>query len=299
MSDRDPHAQPPAEPRSPSGGRPPSEQRPGRGTSPSWPWAVAFVLAVAMVVLAGLYVFRSLRDLPGDAVDRGAEILGRVGEVARAFQQGTVETRFLSHATRVSGGTRLQFATLEQTEIFHRTDRTSILWGQLPLPEVMVEAIAPVTYTYYVDLQGPWELELEDHRVLARVPPIEFNEPAIDASEIRYETRSTSLLRDEEAVVAALKAGLTEMARVRAKESVPLVREVGRARIEDFVENWLMETYGDGGTYRVQVVFADEETPRMPWWREPSSLEVPVPRLERPAGEGAAGGEGPGDRPGG
>ena len=225
---------------------------------PSWAWPLALVVTVAILVGAGLYVFRSLRDLPGDAVDRSVEVMRELQTLASAFRQGTLEVRFLSYATRAEGRNDLQFATLEQTEIFRRKDETSLLWGRLPLPEVVVEATAPVTYTYFVDLNGTWKFEIEDGTVRVLAPPIRYNKPAVDASEIRFETRASSVFRDEEAALEALKAGLTEMAERRARENIPLIRELGRVKVEEFVCTWLTRSFGDGEDYHVEVVFADE-----------------------------------------
>lgn len=230
----------------------------GSPSRPSWAWPLAFVVIVVILVAAGLYVFRSLRDLPGDAVDRGVEVLQELQTLASAFRQGTLEVRFLSYATRAEGRNDLQFATLEQTEIFRRKDESSLLWGRLPLPEVVVEATAPVTYTYYVDLNATWSFEIEDDTVRVLAPPIRHNKPAVDASEIRFETRTSSVFRDEDAALEALKEGLTEMAERRARENVPLIRELGRVKVEEFVANWLAHGFGDGEDYRVEVVFADE-----------------------------------------
>jgi len=240
------------------GGSPPERppERPPRSTF--WVWPLALVIVVAILTGSALYVFRSLRDLPGDAVDRSVEMLQELQTLAAAFRQGTIETRFLSYATEVRGTNHLQFATLEQTEIFRRRDESSLLWGRLPLPEIVVEATAPVTYTYYVDFNATWRFEIDDRTVRVLAPPIELNKPAIDASEIRFETRSTSVFRDEEAAMGALKAGLSEMAERRARESVPLIRELGRAQVREFVGKWITRSFGDGGEYHVEVVFADE-----------------------------------------
>ena len=45
--------------------------------------------------------------------------------------------------------------------MFRREDRATVLWGQLELPEVIVEATAPVQYTYYLDLDDDGDFRLE------------------------------------------------------------------------------------------------------------------------------------------
>ena len=222
----------------------------------AWPAAVVAIVLVAAT--SGLYVFRSLRNAPGDVLDKGRELASEIRRVAEAFRTGTLVTRFASEATQLNGTSRFQFAELVQSELFERTDATTLFWGQLQLPDVIVEARAPVTYTYFVDFEKPWSFRLEGTVLETTAPAIEFNTPALDPSAIRYVVQKGSLLRDEALALERLKAGLTELSRERAREHTPLVRDTGRLKIAEFVERWLRERFEDGGAHRVRVRFADE-----------------------------------------
>ena len=218
------------------------------------PWS----LVVALLGLASLalvaYVFQSTRNLPGDILESGRSL-------AEAFRTGTVTTRFVSYAAEMSGSNYLQFANLKQVEVFERTDSATLMWGQLALPDVIVRAEAPVEYTYYLDLNAPWELLIEDHNVVVRAPEIQYNRPAIDVSQLRYDVTDRSVLRDEKAALENLRRGLSDLSRMRAKENIPLVRELGRKKTEEFIRNWLLASYDDARRYRIDVVFADESPP--------------------------------------
>jgi hypothetical protein len=227
-------------------------------TSVAWARTVGIVVVVAILVGGGLYVFESLRRLPADAVAGSKELARDLVEVAAAFRQGRIEISFTSYATSVTGSSYLQFANLRQTEIYTRQDEASLLWGTLELPEVVVSATAPVEYTYYLDLDESWEFRLDGGTLHVQAPPIRFNRPAIDASEIRYEVRASSLLRDEETALEQLKQGLSVMSEQRAAAHIVLVREVGRSKVREFVERWLAGSFGDAEEYRVVVRFADE-----------------------------------------
>ena len=128
----------------------------------------------------------------------------------------------------------------------------------LALPDVVVEARAPVTYTYFLDLDKEWRFRLEGRDVLVVVPPVEWNRPAVDVSALRFEVREGSVLRDEQVVLDRLRAELTPLLERRARQHVPLVREAGRRKVEAFVETWLVQRFADGRDYRARVVFADE-----------------------------------------
>jgi hypothetical protein len=169
-----------------------------------------------------------------------------------------MEVVFTSYAASTRGSQYLQFATLEQTEVFTLTDRATIFWGTVELPDVIVSATAPVEYTAYLDFEDRWDFRLEQNRILVIAPPIRFNKPSIDASQIHYEVRQDSLLRDEGAVLEALRIGLTEMSIRRAWDHIADVREIGRLQTEQFVSNWLVQAFADGTEYEVEVRFADE-----------------------------------------
>jgi hypothetical protein len=232
---------------------------------PRFGWPAAFTTVAALLVLAGLYVFHSLRRVPAEVADSGVKLVRELRDLVRAFNTGTVETSFHSYATEVSGSSYLQFATLDEIEVFERSDFSSTLWGQIELPEVVVRATAPVQYTYYLDLDAEWRFELEGDTVRVRAPRIKFNKPSVDASRIEYEVRQSSVLRDEEAAMEKLRAGMSAMAHRRAQENVHLVRETGRRKTEEFVASWLLQSFEqEAKDYRVEVLFADEGGPSPP-----------------------------------
>ncbi len=230
---------------------------PARGLN----WPAAVVVIVAMLVGAGLYTFRSLRDLPLDSAAAGRELLGDLSRVAAAFSQGTVTTSFISYATEVSGSSYLQFGTLNEVEVFERSEAASALWGRLDLPTVVVQATAPVEYTYYLDLDETWDLRFDGETILVRAPRIQHNTPAIDVARLRYEVREGSVFRDEDEVLTRLQEGLTDMARGRAEDNVTLVRELGRRKTEEFVQTWPVSHFGLERSQAVEVIFADELGP--------------------------------------
>lgn len=240
---------------------------PRRPSHAPWALAVATVAVVAILTGGALYVLRQARALPGDVIEGGRQALHDLREVAAAFRTGTVTTTFRGYATEVAGTTRLQFAELRQEEAFERRDSEALLWGALALPDVVVEARAPVTYTYFLDLDKEWRFRLEGRDVLVVVPPVEWNRPAADVSALRFTVREGSVLRDEQVALDRLRSQMTPLLDRRARQHVPLVREAGRRKVEAFVETWLVQRFADGQDYRARVVFGDEPaaaTPRPP-----------------------------------
>lgn len=227
----------------------------------AWPLAITIITVVAIVAGTVIFIFSSLARIPDAAVRQTREILESAQDLAAAFRQGTVETRFMTYATEISGSTYLQVATIDRVEVFTREDRASIFWGAVPLPDVVVSATAPVQYTTYVDLDQPWHLTLEDRTLQVDAPSIQFNRPNIDASKIEWTVKEGSLLRDEEGALTDLKEGLTSMSIQRTRELEALVKETARAKIEAFVRTWLLQNFPEAEDVRIEVTFADETTP--------------------------------------
>ncbi len=239
----------------------PPTQPPPAGPPNPWPKNVIWLAVLGVIGLNAALLLRSCTKLPGETLDKTGKIIEKAGhalaDVASAFRQGTIRTEFISHATTISNQHYLQFATLRQVEIFTRSEETSTGFGYIPLPEVVVEARAPVETSYYLDLNGSWNFVLKDNVIQVFAPPIRFNKPSVDASAITYEVKKGYLKTTE--ATENLKRSITSMVTLKARDNIPLVRENARRQTAEFVERWLMKSFTDGRQYSVKVFFPDEK----------------------------------------
>lgn len=238
----------------------------------NWPKATLWMAITLILAVCAVLVLKSCLDAPAKLAEKTGQAISKTGSalatVAAAFNRGTYTTSFVSYATTVSNQQYLQFATLKQHEIFTHTEEKSTAFGYVPLPDVVVEARAPVEYTYFVDLNAKWELKLRDGTIDVFAPPIRANKPAVDASAINYEVRKGYLKSDE--ALENLKRSVTSLVTLRAKDNIPLVRETGRREISEFVENWLARSFSDGKKYNVKVYFPGEKGPEGVVIRKPT-----------------------------
>src|SRR6187402_3023044 len=169
-----------------------------------WPRVVLILGLMLILVIAGLWIVEKVSGVPGSMMSKGVGIVKELGNqaktVASAFREGTVRQEFLSHATNLTGTSRFQFATLQQGELFQREESGSAAWGLIPLPKVVVQAQAPVEYSYYLDFQAPWEFRQQDKTIIVHAPAIIPNTPAMDVSALTFYTLEGSVWRDAGAV---------------------------------------------------------------------------------------------------
>jgi len=182
-----------------------------------------------------------------------------VATLARAFRQGTVKEEFLSSAVKLEGANRYQVATLQEHEVFRRTETDSLVWGIIPLPAIVVQADLPVEYGYFVELErNQWEFQQEGGTILVYPPRLAPGTPAPDVSRLTYYTLEGRVWQDDKGVRERLQGTMTKELRARAVEHVPLVREMARERVRKFIEDWLLRTFRDAGDFQVKVIFPEE-----------------------------------------
>ena len=148
-------------------------------------------LVLAILVAASILVGRVAR-LPGEMAgsiprtirEMSAAVSEGLAKLAAAIRSRSITTTFASTATEIRGTNRLQVAELSQVEVVERRD--AMQFFGVPLPDVVVSARAPVTFTYVLDLDGPWDFDLTDRTVTVLAPALAWNAPAVDVSKLTF-----------------------------------------------------------------------------------------------------------------
>jgi hypothetical protein len=176
-----------------------------------------------------------------------------------------VNERFSAYATQISGRQHLQVARLQRVEVYERTSKAQAFGFNLP--EVIVSVSFPVEYNYNVSLTAPWKFEKYKNMIYVFAPELSGQTPAVNISEMKFEIKKGSILRDEEAVREKLQKELTGYLSENSIALRDKVREEARRSIEQFVRNWI-STQFEGGSAKlpIQVLFPGES---------PNSLQSP------------------------
>jgi hypothetical protein len=169
-----------------------------------------------------------------------------------------VNDRFSSYATTISGKQSLQVARLNRMEVYERTSKAQAFG--ISLPDVIVSVQFPVEYNFNVSLAAPWKFEKRNKVLWVYAPELSSQTPAVNISEMKFEIRKGSFLRNENDVKEKLQKELTGYL---AENSILLreqVRSESRKSVEQFVRAWVASQFADADTQNlpIKVLFPGE-----------------------------------------
>ena len=138
--------------------------------------------------------------------------------IAERFRSGRITETFTADIPRLNeGGTLLELASYEATEMLRRVDERSTLFDLLYLGTNVTEIRAPTTYRYHLRLDDPWWLEVRDHACLVRAPRIRPSlPPAIHTDRMEKRIDGSWLRFDEQEMMEELEKSLTPRLSARA-----------------------------------------------------------------------------------
>lgn len=228
-------------------------EKPLSAERPRFTWAAAFTIVTVCAILTGgiLAWFFFLRVAPA-AVS--------LPTVSEEMTRG----HFTSYINSLQGQNQLQVAALNTQEEFCYVSEKK-LFHYVPGGVVEVVARVPCEITYYVELRDQeWTFYIRDRgrRLIVVAPPIKYNRPAIDLA--RYDLRvvKDSYIRDSEAVKKTLQDQIPALLDEIGNKNITAIRDSARISIKDFIEQWLLASFGDRPIITPvvdRVYFADEE----------------------------------------
>ncbi len=211
------------------------------------------VIGISILFFMLIYVGIRLLNFSNKVID----------QISENFSSGKVVDKFYSYVEKIEGSNKLQVASIKTVDRFSKKDSQSILWNLISLPDVIIEIQVPVEYNYFVDLKDKWEFSWEesDSTILVVAPRINFFTPAVDISGMEIIERKSSVLRDVDKVKEDLRQELSEKLEVVARNKIPLIREIARSEVKQFLITWFNNSYFKNiklGQVKLKLQFEDE-----------------------------------------
>jgi hypothetical protein len=162
---------------------------------------------------------------------------------------------FRSYVIKLNGVQHLQLAELSQVETFERKSTHSLFWDTLQLPDVVVEMIIPVQYTYFIDLKKNFDFSLQNNILTVYAPEIQVAKPAADISAIELNIKKGSFLRNEKEILKQLRLKASELLERRGNESKLLVLETCRKQLAEVVRQWFRLQNPNYQDLEIKIIF--------------------------------------------
>jgi len=231
---------------------------------PFWGWPIMWVLIIAILTGGIVFLAHSCLKTPEAATDKLRDTAKGFHDVIKqdvidfvkfvAGPSEDVSARILTNFRSFQPELKLQLATFKEDALIERTDSHWLL------PDVKLEARAPISYTYFVDLNGTWNFLVQNRKILVFPPAVQCNTPAYDVGKLTISVKEDSVLRRTEIAKEAFHNELMGYAWGRSKIQIPLIKENARKQLKTFVETWIKNNFANTEGFAVEVYFPDEKT---------------------------------------
>ena len=249
---------------------PPSEDSHAHSSGASqWRWPIVILTIATMALVAYIYSVKTAKEVAENTARKTQETLRDIGEsaitIAENFQQSKITHTFTESLPEAkdAGEGRLEVGTLENTKVFKRTNKRTILWDKISLGTTVTEIRVPATFRYHLKLSDPWKLEVRNQQCFVIAPMMLPTTPVAihtDKIEKRSERGWARFNKDEQmdSLMRTITPRLTSQA--SSDSHINLVREHARKTVAEFVRQWLMKEdhWREDRFQTITVIFADE-----------------------------------------
>ncbi len=211
-------------------------------------WPVAFAaVAVTLIIVMGILANRLISE-PVRLIEDGIRYVG--SGIVEVYRDGKKLVKKIS-APEMSRRFESYLARGQQVQemVVYRSERLE--YDELNLARgvstARVAFLAPVEYTYYVDMSKKWEMSFENGLLKAVAPPLQCQRP-----NIRWERRkefidSGYLIFDEEGYLQQLKDRfpVTADSLATSPSYYTDARKQARESIAHFLNNWISSELKD------------------------------------------------------
>lgn len=268
---------------------PPADRDPLAGF-PQWArilnlykWPLAAIFCCAIMLAGYVVILNAAKDTARSMGDGVQSVIDNVKDVALKFNTGYITETFTSAIPELnSSGMNLELTSMQVVETIYRTDAKNALWDSVYLGTTTTEIRVPVTYRYYLDLVGPWELDVSGQSCIVKAPAFKPTlPPAIHTQRLQKRSERGWARFNESQQMTALERSITPTIQKYANDfrHRDLVREACRKKVGEFVRDWLLreDQWRTDRFHSIRVVFADEDDHKPEQFAPTIRIKEPLP----------------------
>jgi hypothetical protein len=206
------------------------------------------------LTLIGLLLFAGLLTLAAWMLKPFGEAAGSIAGWLQGEKR--ITTTFTSQLELLEKRTLLQVASLDKTVTFEKRENHGWKFWDWS-GEAVVKISAPVSYRYYLDLNGEWQFERRAGVLLVRPPGFIKPDVVIHTEGLKASVEKTCGQAWEDQMLIELARSMSARCDGDAIKDVNVIRGVAAEGVEDFVRTWV-RSFDDGSDYVVKIEWPDE-----------------------------------------
>jgi len=213
-------------------------------------WPLTLIALGVLLILGCVLVFflagSFFKKGVDGSLDASHEVLDRIEGMVAGSTRETLQTSFLADIPTIAdaGGGHLELAKVDRTEVLRSEDTLTVLWDRISLGTSVAEIRVPTTYRYYVKLDDPWQIEVQDQICRVLAPKLRTSlPPAIHTHRMEKRMDNGWARFNAQEQMNALEKQLTPtlVQYAEAPALMVLVRDQARKSLGRFVRHWLLQ----------------------------------------------------------
>jgi hypothetical protein len=246
-------------------------------------WPIAAMFGCVILLAGYIIMLKAAKDTARSVGDGVQNVIDSVKDVALKFNTGYITETFTSAIPELnSSGMNLELTSMQVTETIYRSDAKNTLWDSVYLGTTTTEIRVPVTYRYYLDLVGPWELDVSGQNCIVKAPAFKPTlPPAIHTQRLQKRSDRGWARFNESQQMSELERNITPTINRYAADfrHRDLVREACRKKVAEFVRDWLLkeDQWRTDRFHSIRVVFADEADHQPEQYAPTIRIKEPLP----------------------
>ena len=226
-------------------------------------WPIAFTLvALTTIIVTGVIMYRLL-ILPIQIIENGMSYVG--DGIVEVYKDGK-KTLKKTASPVVTQLFQSYVASNEQVQqlVVYRAEKLEFeekIFTRGP-SEAEIVFLAPVEYSYYVEMSRPWDINFETGILKVTVPPLQCHRPNVMWEKGKEFINPGLLIPDEDRKVAELRKNFSARAQTLSMSDAYLQAAKTQARLSlvTFLNNWISDSLGhEYEVLGIMIRFADEQ----------------------------------------
>lgn len=169
-----------------------------------------------------------------------------------------ISDQFRSYVSAARSTQKIVLYELQVVEQIDRTEKHTLLWNLISLPDLVIRMQVPVQYGFYVDVSEGFEFQKDNGNWIVIAPPLRSQTPAVDISGLSFHVRKGAFFHDTQNAKEAIQRDLTEYLFKQSEKAKSSYETQAAESLKGLVGAWLRQSNPTLPNEQIQVRFRNQ-----------------------------------------